>query len=195
MFPTQMTVGRAEAVAKMHELKALFEKKDAAERLGAHQVPGVLGPDHKFFLIDHHHLCISLLMAEQSSVLIRPVADLSHLSERRFWNVLDARGWCHPYNSKGKRKKFSDIPDSLTKLVDDPYRSLAGFVRNAGGYAKNEAPFSEFQWADFLRDALPGLKSGNDDVLSDMWKDAIENGVKAARSRDARYLPGWCGVH
>ena len=39
----------------------------------------------------------------------------------------------------------------LTKLQNDPYRSLAGLVRMAGGYAKVEAPFSEFLWADFFR--------------------------------------------
>src|SRR5436305_4773273 len=30
---------------------------------------------------------------------------------------------------------------------DDPYRSLAGEVRRAGGYAKEATPFSEFLWA------------------------------------------------
>jgi hypothetical protein len=36
------------------------------------------------------------------------------------------------------------MPKKLTKLQNDAYRSLAGLVRLAGGYAKDEAPFSEF---------------------------------------------------
>ena len=40
---------------------------------------------------------------------------------------------------------------AVTDLVDDPFRSLAGELRLAGGYAKDTTPFSEFLWADFLR--------------------------------------------
>jgi hypothetical protein len=34
-----------------------------------------------------------------------------------------------------------DIPTAFEKLRDDPYRSLAGEVRDAGGFAKSDAPF------------------------------------------------------
>ena len=46
---------------------------------------------------------------------------------------------------------YKDIPKSVTDLVDDPFRSLAGELRRAGGFAKDTTPFSEFIWADFLR--------------------------------------------
>jgi hypothetical protein len=39
----------------------------------------------------------------------------------------------------------------MAKLIDDPFRSLAGELRRAGGFAKDTTPFSEFLWADFLR--------------------------------------------
>src|SRR3974377_1798791 len=35
--------------------------------------------------------------------------------------------------------------------MDDPFRSLAGELRRAGGFAKDTTPFSEFLWPDFLR--------------------------------------------
>jgi len=38
----------------------------------------------------------------------------------------------------------------ISDLVDDPYRSLAGGLRQAGGFAKDTTPFSEFIWVDFL---------------------------------------------
>ena len=40
---------------------------------------------------------------------------------------------------------------TVAKLIDDPFRSLAGELRRAGGFAKDTTPFSEFLWADFLR--------------------------------------------
>ena len=39
----------------------------------------------------------------------------------------------------------------MDQLKDDPFRSLAGALRRAGGFAKDTRPFSEFLWADFLR--------------------------------------------
>ncbi len=46
------------------------------------------------------------------------------------------------------------FPSSIGKLVDDPYRSLAGNLRHVGGYAKDMTLFSEFLWADFLRQRI-----------------------------------------
>jgi hypothetical protein len=43
------------------------------------------------------------------------------------------------------------IPSNVAGLIDDPYRSLAAFVRNAGGYIKTPEPSAGFQWADFFR--------------------------------------------
>ena len=68
-----------------------------------------------------------------------------------FWVVLDDRRWCHPYDAKGRRCGFEEIPPSIADLEDDPFRSLAGELRRAGGYAKDITPYSEFLWADFLR--------------------------------------------
>ena len=64
---------------------------------------------------------------------------------------MDNRTWMHPFDAKGERRHYKDIPKSVTDLVDDPFRSLAGELRRAGGFAKDTTPFSEFLWADFLR--------------------------------------------
>ena len=64
---------------------------------------------------------------------------------------MDNRSWMHPFDAKGERRHYRDIPKSVTELVDDPFRSLAGELRRAGGFAKDTTPFSEFLWADFLR--------------------------------------------
>ena len=64
---------------------------------------------------------------------------------------MDNRSWMHPFDAKGERRHYRDIPKSVTGLVDDPFRSLAGELRRHGGFAKDTTPFSEFLWADFLR--------------------------------------------
>ena len=86
------------------------------------------------------------------SVFVTVVADFSKLdSPRYFWNMMDFHGWTHPFDGKGRRRDYADLPRDLSKAEDDPYRSLAGELRTIGGYAKDSPPFSEFVWADFLR--------------------------------------------
>src|SRR5947209_8277678 len=68
-----------------------------------------------------------------------------------FWQQMDARRWVHPIDEYGRRRGFEHIPACLRDLVDDPYRSLAGYVRDAGGYQKSDSAFAEFAWADFYR--------------------------------------------
>jgi hypothetical protein len=101
-----------------------------------------------------------------------------------FWVVLDNRGWCHPYDADGRRRDFDDIPSAVSDLVDDPYRSLAGELRQAGGFAKDVTPFSEFIWADFLRHRIKPKE------VKAKFSSALAMALKLARSQDADYLPG-----
>jgi len=55
----------------------------------------------------------------------------------------------------GVRHYYSAIPHHLQDLVDDVYRSVAGYVRKAGGFDKTRTAFAEFVWADFFRRSLP----------------------------------------
>jgi hypothetical protein len=73
---------------------------------------------------------------------VNVVADLASLKTEEFWIHLDNRDWCHAYDGKGCRRDFDDIPSSIADLTDDPYRSLAGELRRAGGFAKDITPFS-----------------------------------------------------
>jgi hypothetical protein len=75
----------------------------------------------------------------------------------------------------------------VTELVDDPFRSLAGDLRRAGGYAKDTTPFSEFIWADFLRRRIKRKLVEKD------FDRSLEKALQLAKGPDADYLPGWCG--
>ena len=105
----------------------------------------------------------------------------------QFWIVLDHHSWVHPYDHQGRRVDFARIPKRVDGLKDDPFRSLAGELRRAGGFAKDVTPFSEFLWADALRRRVKRKMVEGD------FGRALEMALKFAKSQDAIYLPGWCG--
>ncbi|HLY74113.1 MAG TPA: ParB-like protein [Planctomycetota bacterium] len=184
--PTQITVGMREVFEKRQRWRRYKEKKKAAF-LGRHMIPVIWGPKERHYVIDHHHLSRALLDEGQKHVLVSVVADLRSLKREAFWTVLDHRGWCHPYDSSGQRRRFEDIPDGIADLEDDPFRSLAGELRRAGGFAKETTPFSEFLWADFLRRRMTRKWVEKD------FAAALTESLELAKSDDAHYLPGWCG--
>jgi hypothetical protein len=185
--PTQITVGMREVTAKRKRWRETGEKKKGEEFLGRHMIPVIRGPKGRSYVIDHHHLALALHDEGLKDVAVTVFADLSKLDPDAFWTFMDNRSWMHPFDAKGKRRHYKDIPKSVTALVDDPFRSLAGELRWAGGYAKDTTPFSEFLWADFLRRRMKRRRvEGNFDR-------AIAKALKLAKSKDADYLPGWCG--
>jgi hypothetical protein len=115
------------------------------------------------------------------------IANLSKLEKDAFWFVLDNHSWMHPFDADGRRRGYKDIPKTVSDLVDDPFRSLAGDLRRAGGFAKDTTPFSEFLWADFLRRRIKRKHVEED------FATALEKGLALAKSKEADYLPGWCG--
>ncbi len=138
-------------------------------------------------MIDHHHLARALHDEGVKDVAVAVVANLSGLELDAFWTVMDNRSWMHPFDAEGRRRQYKDIPKSVIKLVDDPFRSLAGELRRAGGFAKDTTPFSEFLWADFLRRRMKRKLVEHD------FGRAVTKALQLAKSTDADYLPGWCG--
>jgi hypothetical protein len=184
--PTQMTVGMREVQEKRDHLRKHVKKK-IGKFLGSHMIPVVLGPKERHYIIDHHHLALALHKEGLEHVLVSVVANLSALTPDAFWIVLDHHAWVHPYDAKGRRRPVEDIPKSIARLADDQFRSLAGELRRAGGFAKDITPFSEFLWADFLRRRITPKE------VESNFNNALDRALILAKSQDARYLPGWCG--
>jgi len=184
--PTQMTVGLREVREKRKRWEKISPEKDA-DFLGKHMIPVVLGPKERHYVIDHHHLGLALLEEEIEHILVTVVANLSTLEKDAFWVFLDNRGWTHPFDENGQRRTYADVPKSLSDLVDDPFQSLAGQLRRAGGYAKDTTPFAEFLWADFLRRRIKRATVEKD------FEEALEKALQLGKSEDANFLPGWCG--
>jgi len=186
--PTQMTVGMREVTEK----RKTWREHDAKKRvqfLRSHMIPVILGPGKQHFVIDHHHLARALHDEGQKDIFVTIVADLHELDESAFWTVLDFHAWTHPYDARGRRRDFSDLPKSVRGLKDDPFRSLAGALRRVGGFAKDATPFSEFLWADFLRRRIKSKAVDKD------FSAILEKALALAKSAEAEYLPGWCGPH
>ena len=184
--PTQITVGMREVAEKRRRWREHKPKK-RAEFLGKHMIPVILGPKERPYVVDHHHLARALLEEGVERVVITLMADLRMLEPDAFWIFLDHRAWVHPYDADGKRRGFAAIPKSIGDLVDDPFRSLAGELRRAGGFAKETTPYSEFLWADFLRRRIARKAIEKDFARS------MEKALALAKSQDAHFLPGWCG--
>jgi hypothetical protein len=183
--PTQITVGLREVKAKRKRWRD-ESRREGEEFLGKHMIPVILGPKHQHYVIDHHHLARALHDEGVKEVAVTVIANLSKLDQDSFWFVMDNRDWAHPFVD-GRRRPYSDLPKSVDKLIDDPFRSLAGELRRAGGFAKDTTPFSEFLWAEFLR------KHMKRKVVEDHFEHALKKALELAKSLDADYLPGWCG--
>jgi hypothetical protein len=184
--PTQITVGMREVKAKRKSWREHPDRKKA-DFLGNHLIPVIWGPKEEYYVIDHHHLTLALHQEGVKEIATTVVADLRRLPREAFWVFLDNRGWIHPFDERGRRRGYDDLPKRIPALVDDPYRSLAGELRKSGGYSKETTPFCEFLWADYLRRRLKRK------LLVDDFPTALLRALKLAKNSDADFLPGWCG--
>jgi hypothetical protein len=182
--PLQATVGMLEVDAKRKRLLAM-DAKSLKAFLKSAPIPTVIGKRERHYVIDHHHLARALWDGGITKAFVEVAADLSQLPDEKFWDTVIAKRWVHPVDERGILRAISAIPDEVSALIDDPYRSLAAFVRDAGGYLKTPEPFAEFQWADFYRTRIPMWTSES------QFNAAVEQSVHLAWSPDARTLPGF----
>jgi len=184
----QASIGREEVRRKREAIRRIKDKRNKLEvYLRKKTVPIVIGPEGKIHLIDHHHTVIALFEEGIRRVYYKTRADLSSLSSKEFWKKVLSRRWARLVDEEGKPISWQEL-NRLTSIEDiknDPYRSLAGIVRNKGGFKKTDIPFMEFEWADFFRSRIkmPGVKIS--------WKRAITLAMKLAGSEAAKDLPGY----
>ena len=185
--PTQITVGMIEVHDKREHLLAL-KKTEQQEFLMAHPIPAVWGPDGRLYITDHHHLGLAAEEAGIDTGFFLVEEDFSKLAIADFWPRMQASNWVHAIDQNGARCSFQDLPHQLGKLLDDPYRSLAAYVRDAGGYEKTAAAYAEFQWADFFRPRI-GICNTRPEL-----QQSVDGAVKLATSSEAAHLPGYKGA-
>lgn len=184
--PTQITVGMIEVHDKRDKLQAL-KSREQQEFLAAHPIPAVWGPEDKLYITDHHHLGRAASDAGIATGFFCVEEDFSKLAMPEFWKKMRDVKWAHPIDETGRQQHCDDIPHHLEKLRDDVYRSLAGYVRNAGGYDKTPTAFAEFVWADFFRTRVVVGPTRADFDL------AVTQALKLAATAEAAKLPGYHG--
>ncbi len=184
--PTQITVGMIEVhEKKTHLAKISDHHHRLKEFLAEHPIPVVTGPNEKYFVIDHHHLGRALWEVEIDGASLEIVADLSDLDLQDFWREMDRQNWVHPYDEQGHKQLYDLIPHHVKLLRDDPYRSLAAYVRYAGGYDKSQKPFAEFIWADYFRPRISVA------LLNEDFGKAVERAVELAGHAECAQMPGY----
>jgi hypothetical protein len=184
LHPTQLTVGMIEVQDKRKHLASLTPQA-RQDVMKAHPIPAVSGPKGKLFITDHHHLGRAAIEAGVISGFFLVEADLSSCGLDDFWKEMNKNLWVHPLDEHGVRHYYSAIPDRLAELVDDVYRSLAGYVRDAGGYDKTPTAFAEFVWADFFRRTI-----AIEDLKAD-FHAAVHTALLLAQSRLGEGMPGF----
>jgi hypothetical protein len=184
--PTQMAVGMRAVTAKREKVQRRADSGRKLRRfLEKRPVPAIVGPDDGFYILDHHHLSLALWQSNVDEAFVRVIGDYSHLSGRRFLEWMTESGCLHAFDAKGRRACPTRLPRSLGDLKCDRYRDLAWSVREAGGFLKTAAPFSEFRWANYFRDRIPMSTVRRDFDL------AHDKAMWLARSDRALHLPGF----
>jgi hypothetical protein len=184
LMPTQITVGMIEVADKVKHLKAL-KPSERVDFMRAHTMPAVIGVQGCVYITDHHHLCRAALELGIETGFFEIEADLSSSSPEGFWKEMDKNCWVHPLDENGVRHFYTAIPRHLQELVDDVYRSISAYVRNAGGFDKTTKAFAEFVWADFFRRAIPI------ELVRADFAAAVRLAVPLAHSSHAKGMPGY----
>ena len=184
--PTQIAVGMKLVKAKRKGLRARERKpQELVQFILENPIRVVAGPGKFLFVVDHHHLALALLDESFDTAPVVVLDDLSTLAMPEFWKQMEAKGWVHPFDGKGRKRPLRNIPRKVRKLEDDPYRGLAGFVRVGGGFQKSQTPYAEFLWADFYRTRIAAKMVKKD------FPKALQQAKRLAGSVDASALPGY----
>lgn len=182
--PTQICVGMREVLEKQANIKNM-NSLDLDSYLRAHLVPVVPHLSGVSYAVDHHHLIVALLRSGIDYAYCKVTEGVSADDIGEFWKKMGSKDLVYPFDENGIRRDFARIPGDFQELKDDPYRSLAGSVRNAGGFKKDTTPFAEFKWADFFR------KEIELEIVHHEYDRAVEVAREVASHKRASHLPGF----
>jgi hypothetical protein len=208
--PLQGALGMVEVRAKANDIK-----QDCAhewKHLGRKPIEVIEGPDsgrgpgYNLYIVDHHHGAAAWLLAGHPEAQCIIVDRKTSGSEQEFLANLEKdceagpnseptpKRNCkvHLEDKDGKKIAIGGLPDGLAQMGDDPYRSLAWYIRNAGGFCRSDMSskdFAEFVWADWLRPRL-NLPA---DWTPDNGKAAADKAMDLVTSDAAKNVSGWVG--
>ncbi|MBF2076238.1 MAG: chromosome partitioning protein ParB [Synechococcales cyanobacterium C42_A2020_086] len=185
LHPAQVALGYREVEYRIQQFQAMTADELDAYLL-EHFLPVVVAPDHLPYVVDHHHRARAIQMTGlRETVYVKVWENCKDWSRAEFWQLMQEKAWVYPYDKDGQRVDVESIPASLDQLQDDPYRSLAWGVLQAGGYAKSDVPFQEFLWGNYFRQHLSfeNTEAG--------FQQAINAALQLCRTPAVSHLPGY----
>jgi hypothetical protein len=202
LHPTQASVGMEEVRIKAEKLKDEIQQRSEHDFFKYllkknKEEPVIIGPGGIFYITDHHHLARALYDVGQLKTYCTIVDNLSDAKPDDFWKQLEDNNEVYLKDQGGNSITPHDLPASLKDLSNDPFRSLAGAVRESCGFEKDDKSSSgedylEFQWADHLRAhwAQTGIATKDIDTNFDSATNAA---LHLAAQKGAASLPGYTG--
>jgi hypothetical protein len=183
--PTQFALGMVQVKSKMAKtIRFPSDERDAF--LAKMAITVVRGPGGRLHIIDHHHWARAWIELGLEEAPVRVKEDFGNVDQASFLAEMNNRGWLHPYNERGEKVDVGTLPRTVASMPDDPYLSLAAFLRVAGVY-ENPGDFNaKFAWADYLRKQVTG-DSGTVEGFAEMLALAY----RIAHTPEARSLPGY----
>jgi len=171
--PGQVAVGYKLVEQKLSKLIKMSDS-ERSEYRAEHSTPVVLGPEGSLFMLDRHHTNNAFILIGFELVLVDVKFDWSSMKWGDFWVAMKDAAFLYLYDEVGRPVKVEDLPNYLWEMSDDPYRSLATFVRKEGKFKKSGRPFEEFYWARLFQEQefLKGVE--ND---PDIWEKSIKKAV------------------
>ncbi len=186
--PTQFAVGMLEVDEKLKEVRE-YSKKKLKRYLKDNVVPVVRAFEDELYVVDKHHflsVCFQLGIKKVNVEVIRDFTK-SDMNYEEFWAWMDRSRNSYPYCQFGEGPREAlYFPQDIRGLADDPYRSIAWYVRKSGGFDNSDKNFAEFQWANYFRSKNLLKKHGRKGL-----PDALVEAVKLAQSPEAKDLPGY----
>lgn len=113
--PTQNAVGMDEVDAKVKRIESIKDSDQLANYLLPRAVPVIIGNDAQYYLIDHHHLTISLWRAKGDvDVPVVVTRNWSGIKGNRFWKEMATNNWV-PLRCHGRGAVQSGHPEKACK--------------------------------------------------------------------------------
>ena len=186
LHPTQGGVGQIQ-VDETQATLAGMSAKQLDKLMKKKEIPVVIAPDGSYWLVDRHHLTKALWQQGVKDARVKVIGRLQ--DKANFWSQMQNNHWAWLKNEKGQPLTPEQLPTSIDKLPDYPYRTLAGLLQNAGYFRKDkQVYFVEFAWASWLGKQMQWMPVDNSNLAA-----RLQQAKRLACGSDASDLPGYPG--
>ncbi|WP_337073787.1 ParB-like protein [Aeromonas veronii] len=186
LHPTQGGVGQIQ-VDETQATLAGMSAKQLDKLMKKKEIPVVIAPDGSYWLVDRHHLTKALWQQGVKDARVKVIGRLQ--DKANFWSQMQNNHWAWLKDEKGQPLTPEQLPTSIDKLPDYPYRTLAGLLQDSGYFRKDkQVYFVEFAWASWLGKQMQWMPVDSTNLAA-----RLQQAKRLACGSDASDLPGYPG--